>query len=191
MRILASTVFGLTLFLSSIAPSTAGPISRTVYNYYPVSGDTLAQVYRKMASAGPASNGTRGFGATTIHPGEDMSVASCRKHGTYPFSMKFVVQLPKLASSSRLSKSEHKLWVRFARFVKSHEENHRSIWLKEGARIEREFKAPGVLSCEAAKVRADKAWRKLLTSSASKHAAFDAAQANVLKIQPFVMLASR
>jgi predicted secreted Zn-dependent protease len=174
-----------------VSPACAEVTSQTNYSYFPVSGNSLAQLYSSMLHTGPVSNGTKGLGATSVQRGGEMSLSHCKRYGTYPLAMHFVVRLPALAGGRQLSPSEKAMWTRFVGFVKNHELGHRAIWLSEGAKLRRELDVRKLGSCEAANAKAQMIWSRLMSASLPRHAAFDAAQRGKLTALQFFRFANR
>jgi predicted secreted Zn-dependent protease len=174
-----------------LSPVQAGSSVSTSYSYYNVSGTSLQEVYRSMASSGPMAGGVRGFGTTSISPGRRMNVASCKASGKYQLGIDMVIRLPRAKGAAKLASGDAAKWNRFVQFVKKHEETHRSIWLSCAADFERSFNAGGRGDCGSSHSRAMKLWSKMLAQCNPRQNAFDAAQRSVLKAHPFVKYASR
>jgi predicted secreted Zn-dependent protease len=191
LQIIRRVALGLALFGFSIHPASAAATSQTIYSYFPVSGSSLAQLYSSMLHTGPVSNGTRGLGATSVQRGADMSLNHCKRFGTYPLAMLFVVRLPALTGGRQLSPSEKAVWTRFVSFVKNHELGHRAIWLSEAAKLQKELDIRKLGSCEAANAKAQMIWSRLMSASLPRHAAFDAAQRGKLTALQFFRFANR
>jgi predicted secreted Zn-dependent protease len=191
LHIIRRVVFGLALCGALFNPAAAEITSQTNYSYFPVSGDSLAQMYSSMLRTGPVSNGTRGLGATSVQRGDALGLAHCKRYGTYPLAMVFVIKLPAPSGGRQLSSSDKAVWAQFARFVKTHELGHRAIWLAEAARWQKDLNVRKLGSCDAASAKAQQIWSKFMAACVSRHAAYDAAQRSKLMAQPFFKSASR
>jgi predicted secreted Zn-dependent protease len=185
------TLPSLILLASQPLPAKAQPASQTTYSYYPVSGSSLRELQNGMARGGPSANGVKGYGVTTVAPGKRMSVASCKKNGGYHFDVAFVIRLPRAASTRGLSSAEIGHLNRFVRFVKMHEETHRSIWMNFAAKFDRQLQAGGVRDCASAHAKAMTLWNKMILASRPQQIAFDQQQRGPLKAQLFMKIAAR
>lgn len=181
-------VFVLPLLLvpaGSIKTVNAQPVSNTAYSYYKVSGNNLKEINRSIVHSGPKAGSVKGYAVTTATRGSHMSTASCRKNHGYRMHVNFVIRLPKVAENSALSATDSKAWSKFSRFVKQHEETHRTIWMKCASRFEDQVLA--VEGCDSPKV--ENIWNKMLASCEKPNAQFDRAERNVLKSHSFIKLA--
>ena len=180
-------VFVLPLLLVATGPIktvNAQPLSDTVYSYFKVSGSNLNEMNRSIVRDGPKAGSVKGYAVTTVVRGSHMSTASCRKNHGYRMHLSFVIRLPKAAGSSALSARDSKAWNKFVRFVRQHEETHRTIWMKCASRFEDQvLEAEG---CDTAKVTS--IWNKMLASCEMPNAQFDRAQRNVLESHSFIKL---
>jgi predicted secreted Zn-dependent protease len=183
----AATAATLLFFVPSLH---AAPKISTSYSYFPVSGESLSEIHRKLVTSGPTVNGVRGYGVTVASPGKSMSVASCKASGSYKFSVSLNIKLPKVGGSS-LSGAELAKWNSFYGFVKRHENQHRAIWTGCAAEFSRRFAAGASDDCGSAHARAMSLWNEMVAYCKPKHQAFDAAQRSALKSHPFMKYASR
>lgn len=181
------------IFLSAGYPSPvmAQPSASTSYKYYEVTGESLLELRRDMMRRGPTAQGEVGYGVTTISQGRKMTVAACKSHGRYVFDAQFVIRLPKIAPTARLSGTERVQFSSFVSFVKVHEETHRTIWMKYIAKVDRQLQASGTSDCAAAHSRAMKLWREMMAGCRRLHTAFDKQQRGPLNAQPFVKFSRR
>lgn len=172
-------------------PANARQTAHTVYSYYPVSGQSLQEIHQNMVLNGPSSNGVKGFGVTSVVPGNQMSVSSCVKSGNYHFDLKFIIRLPKIGNAVNLSGIELAQVAKFVKFVQKHEETHRSIWMNYAARYERLLQGSGSKDCASSHAKAMALWKQMMDASRPDQISFDQAQRSVLNSQQFIRLAAR
>ena len=170
-------------------PAQAQPSSSTNYIYYSVSGQSLDEIYGSMVRKGPSSNGIKGFAVTTASPGKKMSVASCKKTGSYNFDVKFVIHLPRPANLARLAESEARSLKQFIGFVKGHEEQHRSIWMSSVSKYDNLLAKSGLRDCTALHNKAMALWSQMVKDSQPRQDAFDRSERRRLESQLFIRLA--
>ena len=188
-------LFSVALLASELAAGAAmaKPAFTTKYVYYMVSGDTPQDIYRSMLSKGPRVNGAKAYAATSAVSAQDgklLQGQSC-KIEDYRLKIDFEIKLPKIRNESVLSASDRKRWQAFARFLKRHEETHRTIWLGCAADLERKVHAINAKSCADADANSAKLWQATRKACSKKHGAFDAAEQKKLMLHPFVQLVYR
>jgi predicted secreted Zn-dependent protease len=180
-------MLGSTLLMCQTIPICAQPTFHTTYSNFPVHGDSLPELHSDMASHGPTANGLSGYGTTSVSPGKQMSVAACKRNGDYHFSIEFQIRLPKVTNPTTLPVSELALWKSFARFVKQHEEVHRSIWMNCAVIYDRKLQASAPQDCASGQAKVAALWSDMLATCGPKQMAFDAAQRSALKAHPFMI----
>jgi predicted secreted Zn-dependent protease len=181
------------LTLLAIQPIAAHsqPTSKTSYSYYAVSGKSLREIRNAMVRGGPSANGAKAYGVTSLMPGGKMSVASCRKSGSYSLDLKFVIRLPKASNTTGLSSTEVAQLTKFVKFVKTHEETHRSMWMNYAVKYDRLLQNSRSQDCAATHAKAMTLWKQMLAAGRPDQIAFDQAERGPLEAHPFIKLAAR
>lgn len=120
--------------------------------YYPVHGTTAKAIKDDMYQNGPKIRGDNKLSFTVpaikITKKAAQSAGLCR-HKNYRISSVYSFVLPKLESSKGVPKSTLAKWNGFAKYLHTHENLHREIWLKCLAEFEAEAKALQASDCEA------------------------------------------
>ncbi len=186
------------VFLSSLAcaglfcePAFSKPKQTTKYVYYVINGNTPASIYAALVSRGPRVDGIKAYAATTAissQTGKMMQGKYCEMQD-YSFNIDFTIKLPRLKNENALQGSTKTQWKNFSRFLKTHEETHRSIWLACGATLEAKVRAIKAKSCNDFNAKTAKLWDQIRASCAKKQDAFDVAEQKRLVQQPFMILA--
>ena len=183
-------MLGLGLCLAGATTAAAVPSQTTKYVYYPISGETAAEIYTGMLRYGPHVGGAKAYAATTASSSQDGTLRqgkSCLIQD-YRLKINFVIKLPKISKEAVLPQPDRSRWREFTQFLKKHEETHRSIWLGCAGELEAQVKAIKAKSCEDADRKATRLWDKMRKACTGKHDAFDAAEQKRLLKQPFVRL---
>lgn len=169
--------------------AAAAPTQKTKYKYYPVTGDTAAEIYRAMIRRGPDVNGVNAYASTSATSSQSGRLIaqgkSCRVDG-YAFNIDFVINLPKLKNEGALNGTTAAKWSQFKSFLKTHEETHRSIWMGCAKSLEAQVKSLRTTDCKVLDKQAANLWKKMRGVCDKKHAAFDAAEQKKLLRHPFV-----
>ena len=177
--------------LSCVALTTgagAQPANTTKYSYYPVAGDSSNSIYAAMLRYGPHVNGQKAYAATSATTSQDgklVQAESCLVQD-YRLKIDFVIRLPKIKNEALLSPADKLRWQEFSRFLKKHEETHRSIWLGCAQEMENQARAIHSPTCAGAEAEAEKLWDQMRQNCAAKHNAFDTAEQKTLMQHPFV-----
>lgn len=176
----------------AVAPlsALAKPAYTTKYTYYSISGETAAEIYNAMIRRGPHVNGAQAYASTSATSSQEGKLAqgqSCAI-SDYRLRIDFVIRLPRIKNENVLTGATRARWQQFSKFLKRHEETHRSIWLDCARDLERQVKAISVADCGVADAKAAKLWEQMRKSCAKKHDAFDAAEQKRLVGHPFVKL---
>jgi len=118
-----------------VAPAFAALQYTTTYRQNPIRGTTPAELWRNMASHpiidedGPAlANITHDH---KLSVKSERSGTSCRVK-TVNFTWRFVITLPKAVDEGRMDRKTRAMWSEFTVFLKRHEEQHRTIFLRCG-----------------------------------------------------------
>jgi predicted secreted Zn-dependent protease len=139
---------------------------------------------------GPRVGGVKAYAATTAvssQSGQLMPGKFCSLED-YKFKIDFTIKLPKLKNEAALKGSTRSDWKKFASFLKTHEETHRSIWLACASTLEAKVKAIQTTSCADLNAKSTKLWEQMRVSCARKQDAFDVAEQARLLRHPFVRL---
>lgn len=186
-----SMFLGLAVVTVLSVQTVARPIEKTNYKYYTIKGDSPREIYNSMIRRGPDVNGVNAYASTLATSSQNgkliQSGKSCRIDD-YKFNIDFTINLPKLKNEKALLGQTSAKWGQFKSFLKSHEEQHRSIWLGCAKNLETQVRGLRANDCKSLDKQAAALWKKMRTSCDAKHAAFDAAEQRRLVKHPFVKL---
>lgn len=171
----------------------AKPRTTTKYTYYSISGKSARNLYQQMVSRGPHVSGDRALAATSVttqQTGELGGKSSCRVNN-YKLSMDFTIRLPKVRNEKSLPPRLRKTWKAFYKFVRRHEQRHRSIWIGCAASIESQVRKIRSSSCRKVDRLANSIFKKVSATCERKHDAFDRAEQKRLARHPLVIAAKR
>ena len=117
------------------------PKFSTSYTYYDITGTTAKQLYRQMATRGPAS----GAAIATAQPDLDWSVdCKCKKRScrliVYALRVSTKITLPRWKPPRNAPYKLKSSWARFVKEVKKHELVHRDIFNRTGRKLLRSIK---------------------------------------------------
>lgn len=177
---------------TGLAAQTANstPKQTTKYIYYSITGDTPASIYTTLIKRGPRVGGVKAYASTTavssqtglVSPGKFCSLKD------YTFKIDFTINLPKLKNEAALDGTTRREWSKFSRFLRTHEETHRKIWLACGADLESKVLALKAKSCTELNAKSIALWNQTRASCTKKQNAFDVAEQARLLRHPFVKL---
>jgi len=193
MNLFGRAALGVVVATVGLGQAEAKPAFTTKYVYYSVGGDTPEAIYKAMLSRGPRVNGAKAYAATSAVSSQDgklLQAASCRIED-YQLKIDFEIKLPKIRNEKVLAPADRNRWKDFTRFLRRHEETHRSIWLGCAADLERKVKSLRAATCAEADKKAASLWETIRKACARKHDAFDAAEQKRLLQHPFVRLVYR
>lgn len=172
---------------------SAKPRTKTKYTYYTISGKSARNLYQQMVSRGPHVSGDRALAATSVttqQTGELGGTSSCRVRN-YKLSMDFTIRLPKVRNEKGLPPRLRRTWKAFYKFVRRHEQRHRTIWIGCAANIEKQVRKIRASSCSKVDRLANSIFKKVSSSCERKHDAFDLAEQKRLARHPLVVAAKR
>lgn len=175
------------------APASAKPEFTTKYVYYTVAGNTPLEIYRAMLKRGPRVDGSKAYAATSAdssQTGKLQQDDTCHIED-YHLQIDFEIKLPRIPNERVLSRPDLKRWQEFTRFLKKHEETHRTIWLACAAELETRVQVLKAATCAEAEATSQKLWETARKACTKKHDAFDAAEQKKLMQRPFVKLVYR
>ena len=170
------------------AAAAAKPAISTKYTYYNIAGNSAAAIYNAMVSKGPRVGGVKAYATTTAvssQAGRLLQGQSCKLEN-YAVNIDFTIKLPKLSNESALSGGARSQWKSFSAFLKSHEEQHRSIWM--GCRSEMQAKVASlrIKSCSEMNAKTAKLWQQVSQACSRKHEQLDSRDQAKLLRHPFV-----
>ena len=184
-------VVGLAALSCVAVGADAKPSQSTKYKYYTITGDSPVEIYSAMIKRGPDVNGVNAYASTSATSSQSGQLVvqgkSCRVND-YSFRIDFTINLPKLKNEAALDGQVASKWGQFKGFLKTHEEQHRSIWLACARDLETKVRALRSNDCKALDKQAASMWKKMRTACDKKHAAFDAAEQKRLMKHPFVRM---
>ncbi len=173
--------------------ANAKPKTTTKYTYYSISGKSARNLYQQMVSRGPHVSGDRALAATSVTTQQtgDLGGKSICRVRNYKISMDFTIRLPKVRSEKSLPPRLRKRWRAFYKFVRSHEQQHRAIWIGCARQIERNARKLRAKSCGKVDRLANAVFKKGMKACGRKHDVFDAAEQKRLARHPLVVAAKR
>ena len=134
-------VLAASAVLSSAGGLFAAPRISTKTIYFTVSGSTPSQVLRSILSRGPGIR-TGGKAMATTQANISQTLKPRGKNGCrYSSKAVITLRLPRLAKSSRKSRSVRRVWRSFDKYIRAHEGRHKSIFLSCAKRIDRRARA--------------------------------------------------
>ncbi|MCP4385453.1 MAG: DUF922 domain-containing Zn-dependent protease [Hyphomicrobiales bacterium] len=119
--------------------AAADLVHSTQYRDHRVRGTTPAEVWRYM-NAHPIIDPDDGPAYANLTHDHDLKLKVATRGGAcrvtdLTFRWRFVLTLPKAVDSAGMSARTRSLWTQFVAALKRHEETHRRIFLKCGARF--------------------------------------------------------
>ncbi len=169
---------------------SAQPHQTTNYTYYAIQGDTPVSIYATMIKRGPLVGGVKAYAKTLAVSTPSVQIIqgkTCRLQ-SFNLNFSFDINLPKLKNENAISGQTKTEWRNFAKFLKTHEETHRRIWLAYGTALEAKVRAIKAGSCAELTSKIIKLRQQMAASCNREQEAFDVAQQRVLLQQPFVKL---
>ena len=188
---LPATVFTSLLVSAFVCESVpAQPHQATKYSYYAIQGDSPASIYATMIKRGPRVGGVKAYAKTLAvsTPSVQILQGKTCKLQSFSLNFNFDITLPKLQNENAITGRTKTEWRNFARFLKTHEETHRKIWLAYGSALEAKVRNIKAGSCAELASRIIYLRQQMAASCNREQEAFDAAQQHVLLQQPFVKL---
>ena len=180
------------LVMSSLlcGPVVGQPHHATKYSYYAIQGDTPVSIYATMIKRGPRVGGVKAYAKTLAVSTPSVKIIQGKTCQIQAFALNFnfEISLPKLKNESAITGRTKAEWLSFARFLKTHEETHRAIWLAYGSALESKVRGLKAKSCSELASRIIKLRQQMSAACNRKQEAFDTAQQRVLLQQPFVKL---
>lgn len=171
--ILVSSLLAVTVMSVS-----AADISRT-YNYFPVTGVTLAEIERDLQTRGPRLNGGRGGhpGATRLEFSAKVEHIDAQRFcevADARVSVEAEVILPRWRNRNRAESDVRLIWDTLERDIKRHEESHLVIANNHARMLEDALKAlPRRRDCGVLASDVEKTTSKILARHDAAQSRFD------------------
>jgi predicted secreted Zn-dependent protease len=184
-------VLGFAVFSLVCTQAQAKPSQSTRYKFYNITGDSPVEIYSAMIKRGPDVNGVNAYAstsATSSQSGQLIAQGKSCRVDDYSFRIDFTINLPKLKNEQALQGQLASKWGQFKGFLKSHEEQHRTIWLGCARDLETQVRSLRTTDCKGLDKKAAQLWKSMRASCDKKHAAFDAAEQKRLMKHPFVRM---
>jgi predicted secreted Zn-dependent protease len=166
----------------------------TKYVHYGVAGKTAPEIMASLHSRGPVVYGVSAYASTYAEysqKGEATQTAKSCKIRNLDYRMQFVIRLPKHKNKESLKGSTASAWRGFEKFVRAHEETHRTIWMDCAQGHAAQVARLSAASCSQVEASAAKLWERNRAACNKRHAAFDAAERSKLARQPLIRMAQR
>jgi predicted secreted Zn-dependent protease len=165
----------------------------TKYKYYSVSGRTALEILNSIDRRGPSVAGVGAYATTYASykqtgQMQKMSAKLC-KVGDYDLDFQFVINLPRLKNEAALPKPERKAWRTFSAFVKSHEDQHKQIWLNCKREHMVKVRRITASTCGQVEAKVSKLLEETRKVCNQRHANLDAASRKPLGRQPLIKMA--
>ncbi|MEM8646157.1 MAG: DUF922 domain-containing protein [Pseudomonadota bacterium] len=129
------------MVLGSFERASAAPKVSTKTIYFTVRGSTPSQVLQSILSRGPGL--TRGGKAMATTQAKISQTLKPKGKNGCRYSSRAVItlRLPRIAKSSLKSRSVRRVWSNFDRYIRAHENRHKSIFLSCARRIDKKARA--------------------------------------------------
>lgn len=128
----------LSLALAASAAAAPKVTSKTVY--FTVSGSTPAALLRDILRKGSVGRVRSAMATTQANISQSLKPRG-KRGCRYSSKAVITMRLPRLAKSSRRSRSVRRVWKSFSRYIRAHENQHRSIYTSCARRIDRKARA--------------------------------------------------
>ncbi len=189
---LVTACFGLAPLI--IPPAAdARPKVHTEMQHYRVDGSDAAAIVSSMMGNHRLLGGRGRVGRTKMkrHIEWEFSETknSCRVK-SHTVRLDFTTQLPRHQAEKRLDGSLRKQWQAFAKHVKWHESQHRSIWLNCARAAENRVNKARANTCGQLLKKLDRIYRDSNTACDKLHASFDARETRKLGKHPLIRRAN-
>lgn len=192
-RFIHTSLYISAVFMACLAAApdaNSQPEFTTKYVYYAIGGNTPLEIYRSMLKRGPRVDGAKAYAATSAESAQSGKLQqgdTCHIED-YRLRIDFEIKLPRIKNEKILSSGDQSRWQEFARFLKKHEETHRSIWLACAAELETKIHTLKATTCAEVEKKSQSLWEATRKACSKKHDAFDAAEQKKLMQRPFVKL---
>jgi predicted secreted Zn-dependent protease len=187
---LGKTLSPIVMLCCLSLPSHAGVKNFTKYTGYSIAGTSALELLRAMDRLGPKSGGASGYAVTYLNEvPSGRTIRTAHSCAVPDYDYHFTIKLPHLRNAQGLSGKTGTAWANFLRFVKVHEETHRTIWMACIAEYSRAVKNTGGTNCASVNSAAASLWQKMRAACLRTHAAFDAAERKRLLRLPLVVMA--
>ncbi len=156
---------------------------------YPVHGKTAREINNDIKARGPKIAGGNAYAFTIIATKTARSTARTKKDcrfKSYRITGAFTFVLPKLLSTKGVSPATLSKWKALAASLKSHEQEHRSIWRHCFNEFEVEAKASSAKTCEALESKVARQFEKKKHACVKLDQGLDARYRKELWSIPFV-----
>jgi predicted secreted Zn-dependent protease len=177
------------LFTPCMAASKKNP---TRYVHYGVAGLTAPEILASLNRLGPRVYGVSAYASTYAEysqKGDMLKTAKSCKINNFDYRMNFIVKLPKLSNKGALTGRTAAAWNGFEKFVRTHEDTHRQIWMNCAQKHASSIANLSGATCDQVSAQAKKLWEKDRAACNKRHAAFDASERSRLARQPLIRMA--
>lgn len=190
-RALVAAFLTLVLGLPSAVESEV--VANVSSSYFPVSGNSPAEIYRSMLSQSKSVGGGQTLASISTRARQSgdlrMSGGACVARN-YTITLDIQVRTPPLVSDNSLSAAEGRDWQTLLAFIRNHEAQHRQIWQSCASALDRKVVSIREPTCERASAKVSALWKRMIADCDRKQRSFDASQTRALMRLPFVKRAT-
>ncbi len=170
--------------------SFAAPKSYTRYVNFAVAGNSALDILRSLDQRGPSAGGISGYGVTHMVTEPNGSVIRTRAGcAIREVNYQFTIKLPYHKNSRALPGKTAAAWSKFFRFVKVHEEMHRTIYMRHIHTYLNGVANISEPNCKKAESVAARLWQNIRAQSDRQHASFDSSERSKLESLALVRMA--
>ena len=191
-RRIAMTSIAIGSVLCGLQTANAEPLSNTEIKYYTVESTTARSLNDEMIAKGPLHGPGRAYANIVARPDYSGQLVQGRLCRLEDFTVRaaFTMTLPKLGDNTRLSPDLRARWESFQKFVRQHEEGHRTIWIETMEKAQRRISALSAATCPQLQVEIDEVFQKQWSAGERRQIAYDLADQEKLVRHPLLVAAA-
>lgn len=178
--------------LCGLQTAVAEPISDTEIKYYTVESTTAGSLNEEMIAKGPLHGPGRAYAKIVAKPdysGQLVQDRTCRLED-FTVRAAFTMTLPKLGANTKLSPGLLARWQSFEKFVRRHEEGHRTIWIETMEAAETRISDLRAATCRDLQVEIDEVFQEQWSAGERRQIAYDLADQAKLVRHPLLVAAA-
>jgi predicted secreted Zn-dependent protease len=187
---LTSIAIGSVLCGQSIAHAELLP--DTEIKYYTVVSTTASSLNEEMIAKGPLHGPGRAYANIVAKPdysGQLVQERTCRLED-FTVRAAFTMTLPKLGQNTRLPPRLQARWESFEKFVRQHEEGHRTIWIETMEEAESRISKLRAATCAKLQDEIDEVFQEHWSAGERRQIAYDLADQAKLVRHPLLVAAA-
>jgi len=191
-RRIALTSIAIGSVLCGLPTAQAEPLTNTEIKYYTVESTSARSLHEEMIAKGPLHGPGRAYANIVAKPDYSGLLVQGRTCRLEDFTVRaeFTMTLPRLADNARLSPDLSARWESFQKFVRLHEEGHRTIWIETMEEARTRVSALSAPTCPQLQARIDEAFQKQWSAGERRQIAYDRADQAKLVRHPLLVAAA-